>query len=143
MIEWWGEQADSTLRRGLLYEDVKLGTEVAEDGSLKPQKWFIRNKQVCKNFYLRARGAQKETVRRLQSQICNDNLSYLGATIDHHSQKERESRLRDDITSWLETFAKVVGEKLPEETCTVLPYNNITSLYEEYTGDYSTAAHIF
>ena len=37
MIEWWGEHADPTLRRGLLYKDIKLGTEVAEEGTLKPR----------------------------------------------------------------------------------------------------------
>ena len=89
MIEWWGERADSTLRRGLLYEDIKLSTEVAEDGSLKPQKWFIRNKQVCKNFYLRARRAQKETVRRLLSQICNDNRTLEQQLITTRKRKEK------------------------------------------------------
>jgi len=64
MTEWWGEHADSTLRRGLLYEDLKRGRNVDENGDINPQlqQWFIRNKQVCRNFYLRARGAQKETV---------------------------------------------------------------------------------
>ena len=78
MIEWWGEYADPTLRRGLIYEDIKLGTEVDEDGTLKPQRWFIRKKQVCRNFYMRAWGAQKETVRRLAEEISSD-CSYLGA----------------------------------------------------------------
>ena len=61
LTEWWGEHSDSTLRKGMLYEDIKLG---AVDGTVKLQRWYIRNKEVCKNFYLRARGAQKETVRK-------------------------------------------------------------------------------
>ena len=30
MTEWWGEHAESTLRRGLLYEDLKRGRNVDE-----------------------------------------------------------------------------------------------------------------
>ena len=142
MIEWWGEHADSTLRRGLLYEDIKLGTEVAEDGTLKPQRWFIRNKQVCRNFYMRARGAQKETVQRLVEEISN-GCSYLGATFDRKENPERPSPKKEDITSWLDTFLKGVGEKLPNEEVTVVPYNDIKSLYEEYTGDCEAVVAVY
>ena len=44
--EWWGEHADSTLRRGLLYEDLKRGQNVDENGNINPQQWFIGNKQT-------------------------------------------------------------------------------------------------
>ena len=66
MIEWWGpgEHADPTLRQGLIYKEIKLGTDVEEDGTLKPQKWFIRNKQVFRNFYMRATFDRKENPER-------------------------------------------------------------------------------
>ena len=44
MTEWWGEHADSMLRRGLLYEDLKRGRNVDENGDINPQQWFIRNR---------------------------------------------------------------------------------------------------
>ena len=77
---WWGPDSSQAKRLGLLHDDILKGFQFSSEPNGKDlQRWFILGKEVCKNFYLRARGMQKSTVNT----YCKDFLAvrgtYLGA----------------------------------------------------------------
>lgn len=49
--------------------------------------------------------------------------------------KNEKTPLRDQISGWLSIFAKQVGDRMPNEDVTVLPYRQLNAIYEEYSDD--------
>ena len=64
--------------------------------------------------------------------------SYLQAVERLHknsANKHADGKLRDQITAWLQLYAKHVGDKMPNEDFIVLPLREIKAVYEEYEDD--------
>jgi hypothetical protein len=133
--KWWGDDSGNNTRTAMLMEDLK-DWSVKSEGGPEEVRWFILNRQVCRNFYLRARGMTHETVRKLTKQLFEDNCAFLSVLGDTHESKElKRSPKRDEIVAWLSLFANHVGDKLPDEDITVLPYRSLSGVYDEYVED--------
>ena len=48
-----------------------------------------------------------------------------------------------EIVTWMKLFAKHVGDKLPDEDITVLPYRCLKPLFEEYQDVLNAAQGLF
>ena len=55
MNQWWGPAVTYVHRTALVYDDLK-GWAIRREGGHHEVRWFIANKQVCRNFWLQARG---------------------------------------------------------------------------------------
>ena len=135
---WWGPDSSQAKRLGLLHDDILKGFQFSSEPNGKDlQRWFILGKEVCKIFYLRARGMQKSTVNTYCKDFLAGRVTYLGAVArdKKHDNAQERSPKRHSITVWLQAFAKVVGDKLPEEAVTVLPFRRLRALHEEYFDD--------
>ena len=53
MMEWWGPTKTNKDRDAMLVDEMKTNALVIEGKKTKPC-WFIYNKEVCRNFDLRA-----------------------------------------------------------------------------------------
>lgn len=142
MQVWWGEATNNTNRVARLYDDLKDWSIKKEDGSYEI-RWFIDNREVCRNFYLRARGMQHETVRKLTNQFLKEKRTYLSAVCDKQIPKDdKQAPLRDEIVAWMSIFCKHVGDKLPDQQITVLPYRSLAAVYEEYVDDLNSVGSL-
>ena len=79
---WWGPYATSAIQQSKLYQDILIGY----DKLTNTQHWFIGTKEVCKNFYVRARGKPRTSVEKCQREFVNSRESYLHA-VDRHCNK--------------------------------------------------------
>jgi hypothetical protein len=141
MQMWWGPNSSHKQRAGLFYDDLKEWCIKNTSGHYE-LRWFVCGRQVCQNFYLRARGLHYGSARTMIQQFLLDKRTSLSAALDTLlSTRTRglKSRMRDEFVVWLHVFAKNVGDKLPDENMTVLPYKNLFSIYEEYRNDLQTA----
>ena len=132
--DWWGAKATSSSQQADLYQDVLQGYNAVD----QTQHWFIKGKEVCKNFYCRTRGKHRTVIEACQRDFLQQKTSYLHAVEKEHKNsgnKHTDGILRDQITAWLEIFAKHVGDKMPHEKMIVLPYREISAVYEEYVDD--------
>ena len=134
--KWWGEESNNVKRDVFLYNDLKDWSIKNEDGTFQ-LRWFISSRQVCRNFYLRARGMHHSHVLKLQKQILHENRTSLSINLDRYERKdEKASPKKDEIVAWLSVFKKYVGgEQMPDEDFTVLPYRTLSPIYEEYKQD--------
>lgn len=131
--KWWGPESSKSSRSELLHSEILLGYDKASS----IQKWFVCGKQVCVNFYCRARGFARTTVQQLGRDIISNKVSFL-ASVEGHTKLDVQkcnSPLRDQISAWLPIFSKDVGDQLPDEDITVLPYRHVSAIYEEYSDD--------
>ena len=76
----------------------------------------------------------------MSNRLSAEKTSYLHAVANEKEHKNSGNKhtygiLRDQITAWLEIFAKHVGDKMPHEKMIVLPYREISAVYEEYVDD--------
>ena len=55
MQKWWRKGVNESAQTSLLCEDLRKGLTLVEDGTYV-QKYIINDKEVCRNFYLRACG---------------------------------------------------------------------------------------
>lgn len=133
---WWGDDSDNVKRDVLLCDDLKDWSVQKEDGTHE-LRWFISNREVCRNFYLRARGMHHSHVLKLQNEFLHKKRTHLSAVFDRYEQKDsKPSPKRDELVAWLKLFKKHVGgEPMPNEDVTILPYRNKISIFEEYQSD--------
>ena len=70
---------------------------------------------------------QKSTVNTYCKDFLAGRVTYLGAVArdKKHDNAQERSPKHHSITVWLQAFAKVVGDKLPEEAVTVLPFRHL------------------
>lgn len=131
--KWWGPQSSKSSRSDLLHSEILLGY----DKQKSTQKWFVCGKQVCINFYCRARGFARTTVQKLSRDVINEKVSFLNS-VERNARvaaKKPNAPLRDQISAWLPIFSKNVGDQMPDEDVTVLPYRNLNAVFEEYCDD--------
>ena len=123
METWWGDKSNNIIRDSLLCNDIKDWAIKQEDGTYK-LRWFIANRQVCRNFYLRARGQHHSHVQKLEKQILHEKRTVVSVNLDRYDMKDsRKSPKKDGIVAWLSMFKKQVGaELMPGEDVVVLPY---------------------
>ena len=132
---WWGKTSSKAFRVNNLHHDILIGYNKAEE----KQHWFIRDKEVCKNFYVRARGIARTTVEKSQREIISEQRSFLSSVAVETSSRSNtdsiKAPLRDQISAWLSIFARHVGDGLPNEDIIVLLYRQLNAIYEEYQDD--------
>ena len=87
MNQWWGPAVTNVHRTALVYDDLKDWAIRREDGTCEV-RWFIANKQVCRNFWLRARGQHHETIRKLENQFLKETRTFSSAALDVYIQKD-------------------------------------------------------
>ena len=75
MNKWWGVEVTKQERSALLHRDILIGF----DKNSGEQKWFLGDKEVCKHFYCRARGAARTTVEKAQREFLSERASFLEA----------------------------------------------------------------
>jgi hypothetical protein len=126
----------------LLFDDLKDWSVKKADGKFE-LRWFVSNRQVCRNFYnyLRARGMHHSHVLKLQKEFLYEKRTYLSAVSDRYQLKEyKPSPKKDELVAWLKLFKKHVGgEPMPNADITILPYHNKRAIYEEYKTDLESA----
>jgi hypothetical protein len=143
--EWWGETTDSNSRATLLAENLIKGFTIQKDG-ISEQKYLINEKIVCRNFFLRARGIQNQMLYLQEKNIADDRSSVTASIFKDHvnSTKSADKALKtNEMVAWLRLFADSVGDKMPDEDITVLPYQQIKPIYEEYIDDIQAASGTF
>lgn len=129
--KWWGPSISKCDRRTMLADDIMRHTGTVAGG--KPQtQYFVGDKQVCRNFYLRARGMHHETLRLLEKELLVEKRSMLSIALDTRKQQKQSSTRYANIKVWLQDYAAKMGEKSSMDTETVLPYRNIKPMYEHY-----------
>ena len=60
-----GDKYDNRTRDSLLFEDLREWAIQKEDWTHE-LRWFIASRQVCRNFYLRARGHRHSHLTNLE-----------------------------------------------------------------------------
>ena len=146
MQKWWGNGVNESARTSLLCEDLRKGLTLVEDGTYV-QKYIINDKEVCRNFYLRARGQHNQKVFMFEKQILQGRSSALGEALKNHRNNDKKtgrSEKQMELVRWITLFAKHVGDKMPDECdVTVLPYHHAKAIWEEYSDDLSSQNGIF
>ena len=134
MNRWWGANVDNPTRSVMLGEELMKYCEWDENGK-RTQHYRISGVEVCKNFYLRCRGIHQSTCEKVERDIFCADTSLLSLSSDRRTFKEVKAEKKNELTAWLEIYANDVGGNMPHEDCTVLPYRNITPIFEEYEKD--------
>ena len=120
---WWGLPTSSyASQRTLLWEDIATNCIKNNDGTVT-HRYFIGEKQVCRSFYMRARGIHNGTLFEMESDIRKKKTQGLGAILKDQklSENTRGQKIRD-MKTWLTLFCKHVGDKVPVENMIVVPY---------------------
>ena len=105
--KWWGNESSNIARDAFLYDDLKDWSIRKEDGTYE-LRWFIAQRQVCRNFYLRARGMHHSHVQKLQNQILKEKRTFTSLNLDRYQMEENKPfPKKDDIVAWLSFFKKV------------------------------------
>jgi hypothetical protein len=117
----------------------------------------VNGKKVCQPIYLASAPVSKATLARMQDAIVQSNNAaetHYGNTISsrlsadkcaspptHHAcHRHGGCRLKRLITlSWILTYAKTVGDYLPDLKTIILPRREKTDLYKEYEEEIKAA----
>ena len=141
--EWWGAKSSYAHQRTLLGQDILTKCIKKDDGTYE-QRYFIADKQVCRNFYMRARGVHNGTLFAMEKDVLSKQTSILGEAFAKKKPKDKAvAQKKNEILAWLLLFAKYVGDKPPNESITVLPYRQIKPIWEEYVDDINSADGLF
>ena len=106
-----------------------------DENGKRTQHYRISGVEVCKKFYLWCRGIHQSTCEKVERDIFCADTSLLSLSSDRRTFKEVKAEKKNELTAWLEIYANDVGGNMPHEDCTVLPYRNITPIFEEYEKD--------
>ena len=87
MEQWWGGKSNNVHRDTLLYADLKDWAVKKADGSFE-LRWFIANRQVCRNFYLRARGQHHTHVSKMETQVLYEKRTLVSVSIDRYEMEQ-------------------------------------------------------
>ena len=105
---WWGPDSSQAKRLGLLHDDILKGFQFsAEPNGKDLQRWFILGKEVCKNFYLRARGMQKSTVNTYCKDFLAGRVMYLGAVARDKKHDNAQERYHRNVIPLLFGFKRL------------------------------------
>ena len=99
-------------------------------------RWFIRNKEVCRNFYLRARGIHHELARRIEKKVLEKRFAVAAVVNDRVLKKEKGNTTELIIKDWLRNYASQFNERSSMEEVKVLPYINVKPVYNQYKADF-------
>ena len=85
---------------------------------------------------MHVRGIHNSILFFLEKEILQKKTSILGGVLKDRKLSERKLvQKKSEVKAWLLLFAKHVGDKLPDEQVTVLPYRQIKPIWEEYKDD--------
>ena len=135
MVKWWGEGVTSAHRNSLLAHEILLNAKRI-DGKEPKASWFVGEKEVCRNFYLRARGVHHELARTTEKALLSQKTSVQGLVKERRLPKEKENTRGHIIKDWLQSYSKRFAEKSSTDKITVLPFQNIKPIYNEYKEDF-------
>ena len=129
----WGPSASRSDRKNNLYVDLLVGKQLNEATGKLEQNWIIDGQPVCYNFYLAARGYTHEFVRRRRN-LMEKNGSTIGSINDYMEATQRQSTQpkKEHFLAWLRNYAHTVGDHMPDENATVLPYGKFEGVWSEY-----------
>jgi hypothetical protein len=137
--EWWGVKSNYAHQISLLSDDLRLNCVRHEDQKLEI-KYFVAGKQVCRDFYMCARGVHNSKLFQFEQNLVHNKSSSIGAAFqDRKTSDKVEPRKKNEIKTWLLLFAKYVGDKPPNECVAVLPYRQILPIWQEYIDDLTAA----
>ena len=139
MTKWWGTSVSNDKRTVMLGEELMKFVDWNEDGSRK-QRYRILGEEVCRNFYLRARGMHHSTCDKIETDIFCKDRSLLSLGSDLRTINLTKSEKRNELEAWLDEYADDVGCKMPHEDIRVLPHRNIKPIQEEYNEDLTAEA---
>ena len=93
---------------------------------------------------MRARGIHNGTLFEMESDIRKKKTQGLGAILKDRklSENTRGQKIRD-MKTWLTLFCKHVGDKVPVENMTVVPYRQIKTIWEEYVDDINVSSGLY
>ena len=128
MVKWWGEGVTSAHRNSLLAHEILLNAKRI-DGKEPKASWFVGEKEVCRNFYLRARGVHHELARTTEKALLSQKTSVQGLVKERRLPKEKENTRGHIIKDWLQSYSKRFAEKSSTDKITVLPFQNIKLIY--------------
>lgn len=86
--KWWGVNATKEWRDSELGHEILLPAQKIEGQETKA-RWFIGDKQVSRNFYLRVRGIHHEFVRKMENQVLEHNNSIRSVVKGKTMKKEK------------------------------------------------------
>ena len=133
--QWWGVGCSYSTQRTLLVEDISTNCTRKDDGTYE-QRYFVAGKQVCRSFYMRARGIHNGTLFAVEKDVLSKSCSMLGGVLKDRKVSDKASNFKkNEVRSWILLFAKHVGDKAPNETVTVLPYRQVLPIWQEYVDD--------
>ena len=93
---------------------------------------------------MRARGVHNSKLFQFEQNVLQGKSSSLGAAFqDRKTADKLEAQKKNEIKTWLLLFAKHVGDNLPNELVTVLPYWQKMPIWQEYTDDLTTAKFVY
>jgi hypothetical protein len=141
MKKWWGLNVRNHERHTLLASDI-LTNCVKHEGKDTTARWFVGDKQVCRSFYLRARGMHHELLRKTEKKLLKEKQTIAGVVEDKFIKKEKEEAVSLGVRDWLSNYAKRFNEKSPTDGVSVLPFRNIKPVYEEYKRDFQTDLYL-
>jgi hypothetical protein len=135
MTKWWGPKVSKPARDSMLAHDILLNAVRVD--LLKPTaRWFIGKKEVCRNFYLRARGTHHELARRIEKKVLEKRFAIAAVVKDRVLKKEKGNTTELIIKDWLRNYASQFNERSSMEEVTVLPYRNVKPVYHQYKADF-------
>ena len=113
MCKWWG----SAITKG-----ARINAQRVEGGTTKT-RWFIGVKEVCRNFYLRARGIHHEHARKIEIELLEKKHTVRAVVEDRALKKQKENKTELVIKDWLVSYSRRFNEQSStEHKVTVLPF---------------------
>ena len=136
--KWWGANATKEWRDSELAHEILLHAQKIE-GQKTKARWFIGDKQVCRNFYLRVRGIHHEFVRKMEKQLLEHSNSIRSVVKDKTVKKEKENVRKMVVKDWLYNYSrKFCEQSSTEKNVTVLPFRNVRPIYTVYKLDFES-----
>ena len=107
--KWWGANATKEWRDSELAHEILLHAQKNE-GQKTKARWFIGDKQVCRNFYLRVRGIHHKFVRKMEKQLLehSNSICLHCSEIQNSEKRERECAKNGCKRLAVQLFQKVL-----------------------------------
>jgi hypothetical protein len=92
MSKWWGPNITKSARDSLLGHDILLNAVRIYEGQKARVRWFIGDKEVCRNFYFRARGIHHELARKIEKELLEERQTIPAVVKDRNLKIEKGNK---------------------------------------------------
>ena len=126
LLDNWAPGVTNKTRQNNFYQDYLAGQQfVADKEDEKSGSWksmyFIGERKVCFNFYVRANCFTHKWIYDRKKQIDKGSLSSVMANYCI-TTRDSGAPVKEKFMGWLRVFARSVGDYMPDEDYIVLPY---------------------